>query len=429
MDTQQSNENSVPTDAEQVSDVITTESTLAGDSEAAGVSTDDKPDSQAVKAPKVAKKAGPPKKKLRKKPTARKSAITGTVSSPRPQDVQRPFPRVTLDTALQIAVKIKELNGGNAWDTAEVAKAARLSVKNTKFFYLTAAARDFGLTLGTRNTAKIELADLGREIVYAPNPQVEYDKKIEAFLSIEIFKKVLEHYKGSVLPEMKYLGNTLEKEFGLHPLVHEEFATLFRQNCQELGIDAGFEGSIDTNGSAKAQSSPATVIVGEPKGMAKTTLKAFVIMPFVERDEKYPKGFFAEVLRSLITPSAIDAGFSVETANRQGSDVIQSTIINDLLEADLVIADLTAHNPNVLFELGVRMAQDKPVALIKSTGTGRIFDVDNMLRVIEYDGNMWPSTIEKDLPKLRDHIKAAWDNRDTNQSYMKILRKGNVGST
>ena len=95
----------------------------------------------------------------------------------------------------------------------------------------------------------------------------------------------------------------------------------------------------------------------------------------------------------------------------------------------MVIADLTAHNPNVLFELGVRMAQDKPVALIKSTGTGKIFDVDNMLRVFEYDRNLWRSTIEHDLPKLKEHIKAAWENRDSNLSYMKILRKGNSAPT
>ena len=70
------------------------------------------------------------------------------------------------------------------------------------------------------------------------------------------------------------------------------------------------------------------------------------------------------------------------------------------------------------------MADDKPVALIKATGTGRIFDVDNMLRVLEYNANLWQSTIEADLPVMRDHIRAAWDNRDSNQSYMKILRRG-----
>lgn len=151
-------------------------------------------------------------------------------------------------------------------------------------------------------------------------------------------------------------------------------------------------------------------------------LTAFVIMPFVEREAKHPAGFFAEVLRSLITPAAKESGFTVKTANRQGSDLIQSTIVHDLIDADLVIADLTEHNPNVMFELGVRMAEDKPVVLIKAEGTGPLFDVDNMLRVFEYNSNLWQTTIEKDLPNLRDFVKGAWDNRASEKTYMKILR-------
>ncbi|PWT72120.1 MAG: hypothetical protein C5B59_16580 [Bacteroidetes bacterium] len=165
-------------------------------------------------------------------------------------------------------------------------------------------------------------------------------------------------------------------------------------------------------------------MVGETKKGTKGKLKAFVIMPFVEKYDSRSPGFFKEVLDSLIIPAGIEAEFTVETANKQGSDVIQSTIINDLLEADLVIADLTDHNPNVLFELGVRMAADKPVALIKSKDTGRIFDIDNMLRVYEYNQNLWKSTIELDVPSLTDHFKAAWENRNSEQTYMKILRRG-----
>jgi len=38
--------------------------------------------------------------------------------------------------------------------------------------------------------------------------------------------------------------------------------------------------------------------------------------------------------------------------------------------------------------------------------------------------NLWLSTIEKDLPKLTEHIKAAWENREKHISYMKILTRG-----
>ena len=335
--------------------------------------------------------------------------------------VIRNYPQITLEKCLIIAQKIKELNGGNDWTPKEISKAVGVGIGNT-FYYYTASSRDFGFTTGSSQTSQIGLSELGREIVYAPNPTIERTKKIEAFLKIEIFKKVLDYYKGSTLPEMKYLSNTLENQFNLHPDLHEEFSKLFSENCKDLNITTG--NPLDDLSSAENKPSPSKIIVGETKKGTKGKLKAFVIMPFVEKGEKRPLGFFKEVLESLLIPSGIDAEFTVETANKQGSDVIQSTIINDLLEADLVIADLTDHNPNVLFELGMRMAIDKPVALIKSKDTGKIFDVDNMLRVYEYNQNLWKSTIEKDVPALTDHFKAAWDNRDSEQTYMRILRKG-----
>lgn len=223
------------------------------------------------------------------------------------------------------------------------------------------------------------------------------------------------------LPEMKYLGNTLEREFELPPVLHEEFVELFRQNCRELGLDSS-DGTAVAMADGQVGAGPATVVVGEPRTGGKR--RAFIIMPFTERSDTRPKSFFDEVLRSLLTPAGVNAGFSVETAKRQGSDIIQSTIINELLDADLVIADLTDHNPNVLFELGLRMAEQKCVALIKANDTGRIFDVDNMLRVLEYNPNLWPSTLSVDLPAVTEHIQAAWDGRNSNQTYMKILRRG-----
>ncbi|MGO8705712.1 MAG: hypothetical protein ACLQVA_18060 [Candidatus Brocadiia bacterium] len=335
--------------------------------------------------------------------------------------IRWPFPRATLEEALKIPVAIKEKNGGNPWQPEEVRQAIGAGTGGNAFFYLTAASRDYGLTTGTSTAEKIALNDLGRDIVYAPNQETEKALKMNAFLSVDIFKRVLEYYKGSNLPEMKYLGNTLQKEFNLEPETHEEFSRNFRENCHYLGITSG----IPTAGADSSESTsnikvPDTVTLAEAEGTSK--LIAFVIMPFIERDPAHSMGFFAEVLRSLITPAARASQFTVKTANRQGSDLIQSTIINDLREADLVIADLTEHNPNVMFELGVRMAEDKPVVLIKAQGTGPLFDVDNMLRVFEYSPNLWQTTIEKDMPNLRDFIKGAWDNRASEKSYMKILR-------
>lgn len=333
---------------------------------------------------------------------------------------------------MKVGSSIKELNGGNPWEPSEIAKAIGVGGKTNDFYYYTSSSRDFGLTTGTSRSDKIGLTEFGKELLYAPNEEEEKRKMTEAFLKVPLFKKVLDHYQGTDLPDMKYLGNTLEKEFGLHPDLHEEFAKLFRENTKDLDIVSGTDTTLETNevpdGDKAKSGKGVTRVVGEPKKPRDRNPVAFVIMPFAEKGEKRPVGFFKEVLDSLITPSGVEAGFQVETANIQGSDVIQSTIVHQLINADLVVADLTDHNPNVLFELGIRMALDKPVAIIKSTDTGRIFDIDNMLRVYEYNPNLWKSTIEIDQPKIGRHITATWENRDSDDTYMKLLNRKDIAT-
>jgi hypothetical protein len=345
--------------------------------------------------------------------------------APRRATIVRPYPMFTLERALSIATVIKDKNAGNPWAPSQVAKGLGMGEKSSALDLLTRASLLYGLTSGTRAASYISIEKLGREIVYAPNPQAELVARRRAFLNVEIFSKVLEYYKGNGLPELDFLSNTLTAEFGLPRELHEEFRKIFLENCDFTEIGSNWLG-IDTPPLAiERRSAPdaetpsvrAFASVENPDGK-----RCFVIMPFSERLSNRPKGFFDEVFDSLIKPAAEAAGFDVLTANKDGSDVIQSTIINELMDADLVVADLTDHNPNVLFELGVRMAQEKPVAIIKTEDTGGIFDVDNPLRVFEYSSNLWGSTIKYDLPRLEGHLRATWETRDSNRSYISILR-------
>src|ERR1700722_6398526 len=101
------------------------------------------------------------------------------------EKITRPYPKMPLEKALKIPYKIKELNGGNPWTPAQVAEAVEMSPKTPDFFYLSAAARDFGLTTGTSQASEIALTEFGRELVYAPSPEAEYAKKVEAFHKVE----------------------------------------------------------------------------------------------------------------------------------------------------------------------------------------------------------------------------------------------------
>lgn len=368
---------------------------------------------------KSTKKAAARKRVSKKKSSQAKPPAKKTGKKPR---VDRPYPRVSLEEATKVPIALREKNGGNPWEPEQV-RIATDNSKGNQFYYLTAASRDFGFTEGTRDTDEISLTEFGKKLVYAESPLQELEAKKKAFLSIPVFRQVCEHFKGGKLPEMQYLKNTLESKFSLHPDVHEEFVDLYQRNANYVGVDpinsAEEKGGL-SNGIKLISASGDFMTVAEPEGGS--DLLCFVAMPFSEKTEKYPKGFFKEVLARIIGPAGREAGFRVVTAQKQGSDVIHATIINGLLDADLVVVDLTEHNPNVLFELGVRMAEDKPVALIKSEDTGPIFDVDHLLRVEMYNPNLWPSTVENDLPKIKEHIEGAWENRKNSKTYMKILR-------
>jgi len=112
----------------------------------------------------------------------------------------------------------------------------------------------------------------------------------------------------------------------------------------------------------------------EDVGSAKN---CFVIMP-ISDVEGYPKGHFKEVYEELIKPAAVECGFNVSRADEVAqSNMIHFDVVSKVVKADLCICDLSARNPNVFFELGIRQAFDKPTVLIKDNDTQRVFDVQD----------------------------------------------------
>nr|WP_295891089.1 hypothetical protein [uncultured Devosia sp.] len=347
-------------------------------------------------------------------------------TKPRRAAIVRPYPVFSLEKTLVIAQALKDKNAGNPWAPNQVARAIGIGEKSSALDQLARASQLYGLTTGARSASAISLEKIGREVVYAASADAEVEARRRAFLNVDLFAKVLEYYHGNNLPEMEFLSNVLLSQFALPKELHQEFRGIFLENCTFCNIGGAWEGIDSTPTNASREESRANRIPAIKSFAAsdnKGGTRCFVIMPFSEKNPVRPKGFFEEVFDSLIKPAAEAAGFDVATANKDGSDVIQSTIINEIMDADLVVADLTDHNPNVLFELGLRMSiERKPVAIIKSSDTGRIFDVDNMLRVFEYSENLWPSTIKTDTAGLEGHLRATWSGRDTNRSYISILR-------
>lgn len=63
--------------------------------------------------------------------------------------------------------------------------------------------------------------------------------------------------------------------------------------------------------------------------------------------------------------------------------IIQKRIVQNIYNSDIVICDVSGKNPNVMFELGMRLAFDKPTIIVKDNQTNYIFDT-GVIEHLEY---------------------------------------------
>lgn len=109
----------------------------------------------------------------------------------------------------------------------------------------------------------------------------------------------------------------------------------------------------------------------------------FIIMPIADHPD-YKQGHFKRVCEDIFVPACRAAGYRpVRADDTKQANLIQLDILQKLLDSPMAICDLSTRNPNVLFELGLRQAFDKPTILVQEEGTPRIFDI-NIFRYVEY---------------------------------------------
>jgi hypothetical protein len=97
--------------------------------------------------------------------------------------------------------------------------------------------------------------------------------------------------------------------------------------------------------------------------------RVFVIMPFSKTVEHHTEQYWMRHFNSYLKP-LIERNENLEAFRSQPlRGDIASQIITDLVNSDIVVADLTDHNPNVLWELGVRQSYKQCTITIAETGT------------------------------------------------------------
>jgi hypothetical protein len=143
-------------------------------------------------------------------------------------------------------------------------------------------------------------------------------------------------------------------------------------------------------------------------------MHAFIVRPFGTKN-----GIdFDRVEIELIRPALEELGFSGGTTGEfieQGN--IRSDMFEQLLIADLVVADISIHNANAFYELGIRHAfRDQRTFLIKSVGDEVPFDLKTD-RYMSYDADDPAAS----LPALIEALKATLDSQKQDSPVFQLL--------
>jgi MAP3K TRAFs-binding domain len=99
----------------------------------------------------------------------------------------------------------------------------------------------------------------------------------------------------------------------------------------------------------------------------------FVSMPVGRKHDAQtgPTIDFDRVYNELVAPAIERAGLSIRSWRSVGAGTsIQTQALGDIITSDILLADVTTANPNVMYELGVRHATNRGPTVLLSAGAG-----------------------------------------------------------
>lgn len=103
----------------------------------------------------------------------------------------------------------------------------------------------------------------------------------------------------------------------------------------------------------------------------------------------------------LIKETCTDVGFNCSRGDEQyfNSDIF-AHILKQLVKARIIIANLNGRNPNVLYELGIAQAMDKPVILLSRTPNEIPIDLRSKKFIIYKNKRELKDNLKKELIRI-----------------------------
>lgn len=154
--------------------------------------------------------------------------------------------------------------------------------------------------------------------------------------------------------------------------------------------------------------------------MSEEKLQCGIVMP-ISAIDGCNEAHWADVLE-IINEAIDETGFDGElVSNADDVGIIHKRIIQNLYENPIVVCDVSGKNPNVMFELGMRLAFDKPTIIIKDDKTTYSFDT-SAIEHLEYPRDLRFTKVVEFKKKLADKLKATYKKASEDPNYTTFLK-------
>jgi len=327
--------------------------------------------------------------------------------------VNRSFPASSFAEALPLAVAIQKHAAGAKVRRLTLFEQMGRSADSSAARQLIINSSQYGLTTGSYNAEFLELTEDG---ALASGDDADSRAVVSARFRLAInhvapFAALYEAHKGNRLPSTQVLQDyVVDNKLAVKDAAEECVAT-FMANASYLGLLRTYAGAerlldlelvleeletgvagdpdlehMDTTPAAPVKGSQVpSVRAADTKEVAgPKSATCFVITPIGASDSEQRKHANL-VLNSIIGPALQGLNFEVVRADQISKPgMITKQVIEYLVRAELVIADLSFGNPNVFYELALRNAARLPVVQIVRVGDALPFDV-GQFRTIQMD--------------------------------------------
>jgi hypothetical protein len=145
-----------------------------------------------------------------------------------------------------------------------------------------------------------------------------------------------------------------------------------------------------------------------------------LVMP-ISASDGMSEAHWADVL-AIFNDAIRQAGFEPNlVSNADDVGIIQKRIIQNLYDNPIAVVDVSGKNPNVMFELGIRLAFDKPTIIVKDDKTSYSFDTAPIEHV-PYPRDLRFAKIVGFKEKLASKIKGTYKAATENVNYTTFLK-------